>query len=87
MVYWCYGDTTYRVNGGVPIDPSTALINSVDKGIAYGMKYIEIYRKDVLNLVAATHYAHTVLRPAAFTHVPRDLDRTVDYETVAFEAE
>ncbi len=63
MLYWCHGDTTYRVNGGVPIDPSTALTNSVDKGAAYGMKYIEIYRRDVINLLSATHYAHTVLNP------------------------
>ena len=62
MIWWCYGDTTYRVNGGVRIDPSTALTNSVDKGLAYGMKYIEIYKSDVLNLQAATHYAHTALR-------------------------
>jgi hypothetical protein len=61
MVYWCYSDTTYRVNGGVPIDPSTALINCVDKGAAYEMKYIEIYRRDILNLPDATHYAHTTL--------------------------
>jgi Beta-galactosidase len=61
MVYWCYGDPTYRVNDGVPIDPSVALVNSVDKGVAYGMKYIEIYRTDVVNLPAATHYAHTRL--------------------------
>jgi hypothetical protein len=62
MVYWCYGDSQYRVNNGVPIDPSTALTNSVDKGLAYGMKYIEIYRKDVINLLSATHYAHTQLQ-------------------------
>ena len=62
MVYWCYGDSTYRVNHGVPIDPSIALINSVDKGVAYGMKYIEIYRKDVTHLLSATHYAHTRLQ-------------------------
>jgi hypothetical protein len=49
------------VNGGVPIDPSTALVNSVNKGVAYGMKYIEIYRVDVLNLLTATHYAHQQL--------------------------
>jgi hypothetical protein len=61
MLYWCYGDTTYRVNGGVPIDPSTALVNSVNKGVGYEMKFIEIYRIDVLNLPAATHYTHTVL--------------------------
>jgi hypothetical protein len=61
MVYWCYGDTKYRVNGGVPIDPSLALTTSVDDGVAYGMKYIEIYHKDILNLPAATHYAHIAL--------------------------
>src|SRR2546421_131990 len=58
MAYWCYGDPTYRVNKGVPIDPSTALINSVNKGLGYQTKYIEIYRKDVVTLLAATHYAH-----------------------------
>jgi hypothetical protein len=62
MVYWCYGDTTYRVNHGVPINPSTALIDSVNNGVAYEMKYIEIYSRDVVNLQAATHYAHTVLK-------------------------
>jgi hypothetical protein len=87
MVYWCYGDTTYRVNHGVPIDPSTALTTSVDKGVGYGMKYIEIYRRDIVNLPAATHYAHTALRPMAFIHAPSELDRTLESETVAFEAE
>ena len=87
MIWWCYGDTTYRVNGGVPIDPSTALTNSVNKGLGYEMKFIEIYRRDVINLLDATHYAHTVLRPNAFTHVPRELDRTPESETVTFEAE
>jgi Beta-galactosidase len=64
MLYWCYGDTQYRVNHGVPINPSTALTNSVDKGVGYGMKYIEIYRRDIVNLTAATHYAHTTLTGA-----------------------
>jgi Beta-galactosidase len=68
MLWWCYGDRTYRVNGGVPIDPSTALTHSVDKGVGYGLKYIEIYRKDVLNLLAATHYAHTTLSGAQADH-------------------
>jgi hypothetical protein len=85
MVWWCYGDTTYRVNGGVPIDPSTALINSVNKGLGYEMKYIEIYRKDVLNLVAATHYAHTRLRPATFTHAS-GARWNPEREAVTFEA-
>jgi hypothetical protein len=61
MAYWCYGDPTYRVNNGVPIDPSLALMNSVNKGLAYQIKYIEIYRRDVVNLLPATHYAHVTL--------------------------
>jgi hypothetical protein len=61
MLWWCYDDPTYRVNDGVPIDPSIALINSVDKGVAYGMKYIEIYRTDVIHLPDATHYSHIAL--------------------------
>ena len=36
----------------------------------YGMKYIEIYRKDVLNLLAATHYAHTALTGAQTNYRP-----------------
>ncbi len=35
MFYWCFGDTTYRVNNGVPIDPGLALTQSVDKGVSY----------------------------------------------------
>jgi hypothetical protein len=61
MVYWCYEDPTYRVNHGVPIDPSIALTNSIDKGVEYGMNYVEIYRTDVAHLPAATHYAHITL--------------------------
>ena len=71
MLWYCYGDTTYRMNGGVAIDPSAALRKSVDMGVAYGMKYIEIYHVDVVSLLAATHYAHTALlqAPAAPTQL------------------
>ena len=61
MVYWCYGDTTYRVNSGVAIAPSIALRKSIDNGVAYGMKYIEIYHTDVLNLPTVVNYAHIAL--------------------------
>jgi|SRR5450432_855034 len=61
MVYRCVNDSTYRVNGGVPIDPSLALRKSVDKGVSYGMNYIEIYQIDVINLPAIITYAQTVL--------------------------
>lgn len=70
MVWFCSGDTTYRVNGGVAIDPSTALRRSVDIGLDYGMQYIEIYRVDILNLPAVVHYAHDALTAALPSPTP-----------------
>lgn len=64
MVYWCVGDSTYRVNGGTPVDPSVALRESVDAGVSYGMKYIEIYQTDVRNLSTTNTYAHSALSGA-----------------------
>ena len=61
MVYRCVNDSTYRVNGGIPIDPSLALRKSVDKGVSYGMNYIEIYQIDVINLPAIITYAQFTL--------------------------
>ncbi len=61
MVYQCENDPTYRVNGGVPIDPATALTLSVNKGVSYGMNYIEIYQIDVIGLPAVITYARTAL--------------------------
>jgi Beta-galactosidase len=57
----CYGDPTYRDNGGVPIDPSKELVQIVNKGLGYHLKYIEIYRDDIVNLPAATQYANVAL--------------------------
>mgnify|MGYP001792636285 CR=1 FL=1 len=37
-------DSTYRVNGGVVMDPVTALTHSVEKGVSHEMNYIEIAR-------------------------------------------
>lgn len=53
MVYWCHGDTTYRVNGGVPIAPSTALTNSVDNGVALGEKTLrcDLWRRNWRNRI------------------------------------
>jgi Beta-galactosidase len=64
MLWRCYHDPSYRVNGGVPIDPTKALIKSVNIGIGYETKYIEIYRKDILNLPTAAKYAHDALMAA-----------------------
>jgi Beta-galactosidase len=61
MVYNCSRDPSYRVNGGVPIDPADALTESVDNGVSYGEKYIEIYQVDVINLPDVITYAHNAL--------------------------
>jgi len=61
MLWFCYRDTTYRMNGGVLADPATVLLNSINAGVSYGMKYIEIYQTDVINLPAVISYAHSKL--------------------------
>jgi hypothetical protein len=61
MLYWCYDEPTYRVNGGVPGDPATVLTNSVDAAFSYGIGYIEIYQKDVRNLPSVITYARNAL--------------------------
>jgi len=61
MVYRCVNDPTYRVNNGIPIDPALALSESVDNATTYGIKYLEIYQTDVINLPAIISYASDVL--------------------------
>lgn len=61
MVYRCANDPGYRVNGGVPMDPATALTLSVNKGVTYGVRYIEIYQTDVVGLPATITYARIAL--------------------------
>ena len=61
MFYPCVNDPAYRANCGVPIDPAIALTESVDAAISYGVKFIEIYQIDVINLPGAITYAHDVL--------------------------
>lgn len=56
-----YGDTTYRNNAGVPGDAASILHHAIDNGVGYGMKYIEIYQNDVLNLPAEIASAHNAL--------------------------
>jgi hypothetical protein len=73
LAFYCFEDSTYRVNGGVPIDPGVALHNSVDLGVSYGMKYIEIYQADVNNLPEVVSYAASILassRPPTPTPTP-----------------
>ena len=61
MLFQCYGDSTYRVNGGIPVDPALALTSSVNNGLSYGEKYIEIYQVDVVHLPDVIAYAHSAL--------------------------
>jgi hypothetical protein len=63
MLFTCHDDPTYQVNCGVPIDPAQALMNAVDRGVEYGMKYIEIYQSDVTYTPDAITYAHNLLNP------------------------
>jgi len=53
MLWFSYGDSTYRNNGGTPCAPATSLQRSIDIGAAYEV--------DVLNLPAVITYAHSVL--------------------------
>ena len=61
MLYWCFDEPTYRVNGGVPGDPETILKASIDKAVGYQLQYVEIYQKDVINLPNAISYAKSKL--------------------------
>jgi hypothetical protein len=63
MLYWCFNDPTYRVNGGVSGDPATVLTECVDAAVSYELKYVEIYQKDVINLPSVISYAKTKLAP------------------------
>ena len=65
MLFSCYDEPTYRVNGGVPGDPATVLTNSVDAALSYGIGYIEIYQKDVRNLPSVITYARNALTSGA----------------------
>jgi hypothetical protein len=53
MLDSCYDDSTYRVNGGVPGDPGTVLASCLIRSVTYGLNYLEIYQKDILNLPAS----------------------------------
>jgi hypothetical protein len=65
MLWWCYGDATYRNNSGVVADPAVVLHNAVNIAVGYGINYIEIYQTDVVNLTAEISYAHAVLTGSA----------------------
>ena len=47
MLWKVTGDNTYRMNGGVPGNPGTILLNAITIGTHYGMQYEEIYEIDL----------------------------------------
>ena len=47
MLWNVSGDKTYRMNGGVPGDTQTILLNAITIGAHYGMQYQEIYLVDL----------------------------------------
>src|SRR5438034_1560214 len=49
MLWNVSGDTTYRMNGGIPGDKETILLDAVTIGADYGMQYQEIYLMDLLD--------------------------------------
>lgn len=62
MLWFSYGDPTCRNNGGQkPCDPEATLKKAVDIGVSYGVRFIEIYQRDVINLPAVIRYAHEAL--------------------------
>lgn len=61
MLYNCFSDTAYRMNNGIPGDPTLILHQSINVGAGYELKFLEIYQVDVINLPAETTYAHSLL--------------------------
>jgi hypothetical protein len=61
MVFWCFDEPTYRVNGGEPGKPAKVLTECVDAAVSYELNYIEIYQKDVINLPTVISYAKSEL--------------------------
>ena len=70
MLWWVYGDNTYKMNGRVSGDPTTILKNAVDLAHGYGLKYLEIYQADITGLPSAIHYAHGLLTQSSPTPTP-----------------
>ena len=60
-LWFSYGDTTYRNNGGTPCAAMVSLQRLVDLGATYGAGYVELYEMDVVNLPSIIAHAHSVL--------------------------
>ncbi len=64
MLFWCFNDPTYRMNGGVPGDPATILHTATNIGLGYRVKFLEIYQLDCVNIPEEITYAHDALHNA-----------------------
>ncbi len=49
MLWFVTGDSTYRMNGGIPGDEAAVLLNAITIGAHYGTQYQEIYESDLKN--------------------------------------
>ena len=47
MLSYVSGDTTYQMNGGIPGNKQTILLNAITIGVHYGTQYQEIYEADL----------------------------------------
>jgi hypothetical protein len=61
MLWYSYGDPTFRNNGRQPGNPEAVLRRAIETGLAYQMQYIEIYQEDILHFPAVARYAHDAL--------------------------
>jgi fibronectin type 3 domain-containing protein len=63
MLWYVSGDSTYRMNGGVPDDEGTILLKAIIIGTHYGTQYQEIYEVDLENpnLSSVIDIANTLL--------------------------
>ena len=63
MLWNVSGDTTYRMNGGVPGNKQTILLNAITIGARYGTQYQEIYEADLEDptLSSVINTANTLL--------------------------
>ncbi len=63
-------DPTFRDNDGVPDSAANILHRTTDIAVGYGMKYMEIYQKDVTGLPAEITYARAALLGASSSAPP-----------------
>ena len=76
MLWFVSGDDTYRMNGGIPGDKETILLDAITIGAHYGTQYQEIYAPDLVDpdmspIIDYANYLLTVTpsSPAAPTNL------------------